>query len=114
MKLEPTLDIIPSILFPFDINSDQDETIENLIAKTDINNDDELTHLFNTLIKPEFTKRIISEQQWYIDTLTFFLNKNEKFNRVFSEITTYFSEEPIDKRHFMSVLLECLKKYKTS
>jgi len=112
MKLEPTLDILPSLLFPIDINSDQNEATASFIANTDTNNEDELIKLFDALIQPEFRSRIMSEQQWYIDTLTFFLNKKEKFNRVFSDITTYFPEDSFDKRQFMSVLLTCLKKYK--
>lgn len=113
MKLEPTLDILPSLPFPFDTNNDQDEEVEELIATTDINNDQELTILFGALIKPDFTNRIPNEQQWYIDTLTFYLNKNESFNRALSDSTTYFPADPIDKRHFMKVLLSRLESYQT-
>lgn len=112
MKLEPSLDILPSLLFPIDVNSEQDDTAATFIANIDTNSEEELVKLFDALIEPEFKCRIASEQQWYIDTLTFYLNKNEKFNRVFSDITTYLAEEPADKRQFMSVLLNCLKKYK--
>ena len=112
MKLEPTLDILPSLLFPIDVNSEQDDITAKFIANIDTSSDKELVKLFDTLIEPEFKHRIVSEQQWYIDTLSFYLNKNEKFNRVFSDNTTYLAEEPRDKRQFMLILLNCLKKYK--
>jgi hypothetical protein len=111
MKLQPTLDILPSLLFAFDVDSDQNVEAEEQIASTDINNELELTKLFDAFIMPDFTSRIASEQQWYIDSLTFYLEKNESFNRIFSDMTTYFPAPPSNKRNFMKTLLNCLKKY---
>jgi len=63
-------------LLPIDINSEQDDATARFIATIDTSSEYELVKLFDALIEPELKYHIVSEQQWYIDTPTFYLNKN--------------------------------------
>lgn len=112
MKKKPDLAILRGLLFTYCIENCRDAEREQVIASKNINNEKELSELFNTLTKPEFFSYKEDEQQWFIDTLQHFLSTNENFSSVFYLFDTYFEDEIRDNRQFMTVLLECLKRYK--
>jgi hypothetical protein len=111
MKLTPKLSIIRSLLFTYDIENTEDIERESLIVSKNVNDDNELTELFDELTKPEFISYKNEERQWHIDTLTHFLKTDENFDSVFYLFDTYFDDEIVDQRQFMKTLLECLMRY---
>ncbi|RZI18109.1 hypothetical protein [Pseudomonas orientalis] len=113
MKLKPSLSIIQGLLFTYCIENTRDAEREELISSMNVNNHEELTRLFDELTKPEFIKYKQDEREWYINTLQHFLHTDENFDSVFYLFDTYFEDDIVDNRAFMSTLLECLMRYQT-
>lgn len=111
MKNKPNMSIIRGLLFTYDIENTDDLEREILIASKDINNDKELSELFDELTKPEFLAYTKAEQDWFINSVEHYLAINDNFDDVFKTMTTYFNAPVNDQRNFMKVLLACLKKY---
>lgn len=111
MKHPPKLSILRSLLFTYNIENYDDPERESFIVSKNINNNRELSELFDELTKPEYLSYRPEERQWYIDTLQHFLETEESFESVFYLFDTYFDEEIIDNRQFMRILLECLIRY---
>lgn len=111
MKKRPDLAILRGLLFTYNIENTQDLAREEIITSKDVNSDAELSELFDALTKLEFLSYQRDEQQWFIDTLQHYLATDENFESTFYLLDTYFEDEINDKRQFMKVLLECLKKY---
>jgi len=84
---------------------------EEIIASKNVNSKTELAELFNILTKPEFLSYREDEQIWFIDTIELYLSKGDDFETAFYLFDTYFEDEITDKRQFMKVLLESLKRY---
>lgn len=112
MKKHPKLTILRGLLFTYCIENTRDLEREEIIASKNINDPKELAELFDALTKPEFLSYKEDEQQWFIDTLEYFLATDENFESVFYLFDTYFEDEIADKKDFMRVLLEQLKNYK--
>lgn len=108
----PSMSIIRGLLFTYDIENTDDSEREARIASADVNNEKELTELFDDLTKPEFLIYTKSEQDWFIGSIEHFLATSNSFDDVFKKMTTYFSSEIADQRKFMRVLLRCLQHYK--
>ncbi len=113
MKYPPKLSIIKSLLFTYCIENYDDPARESVIVSKNINDDKQLTELFDTLTKPEYLLYKTEERQWHIDTIQYFLDRDDNFESVFYLFDTYFDDEIIDKRQFMKVLLQCLIRYQT-
>ncbi|UNM22018.1 hypothetical protein K0P33_11390 [Pseudomonas sp. ArH3a] len=111
MKRPPKLSILRSLLFTYCIENYDDPDRECFIVSKDINDEKELSELFDGLTKPEYLSYKPEDRQWYVDTLSRFLDADEDFESVFYLFDTYFNDEIFDKRQFMKVLLECLKRY---
>lgn len=111
MKRPPKLSILRGLLFLFDIDNVDSDAREEIIASKNINDEAELVELFDILMCPEFTSYSDSDREWYIDTLTHYLDVGESFDSVFDKMTTYFDDEVQDRRMFMKVLLESLLRY---
>lgn len=111
MKKGPSLEILKGLLFTYNIENTEDREREEIIVSKDINNETELSELFDTLTKPEFLSYRKDEQEWFIDTLQHYLSTDENFESVFYLFDTYFEQEINNKRQFMKVLLNCLKSY---
>lgn len=111
MKKGPSLEILKGLLFTYNIENTEDREREEIIVSKDINNETELSELFDTLTKPEFLSYRKDEQEWFIDTLQHYLSTDENFESVFYLLDTYFEQEINNKRQFMKVLLNCLKSY---
>ncbi|MCF5054678.1 hypothetical protein GIW50_09935 [Pseudomonas syringae] len=111
MNLSPKLSILKSLLFTYCIENYEDHERESFIVSKNVNDDKELSELFDSLTKPEYLSYGPEERQWHIDTLQYFLGTDESFESVFYLFDTYFDDEIIDKRQFMRVLLECLSRY---
>ena len=111
MKIKPRLSSIQGLLFTYCIENARNPGREELIAFTDVNNSKELKELFDKLTRPEFIRYKYEERQRHIHTLEYFLDTDEKFEGVFYLFDTYFKDKIFDKRQFMKVLLECLKRY---
>ncbi|WP_338490461.1 hypothetical protein VRB78_08915 [Pseudomonas trivialis] len=111
MIYQPKLSILRSLLFTYSIENYDDIERESFITSKNINNNKELSELFDELTKPEFRSYDPTHRKWYIDTLQHLLNSDEDFESVFYLFDTYFDDEIIDKRQFMHVLLECLERY---
>lgn len=102
---------IRSLLFVFDIENTNDEVREEIIASKNVNDEKELIELFDVLMRPEFLLYKEKEQEFLINTIAHFLDKNDPFDRVFERMTTYFDDEVVDRKKFMAVLLICLQRY---
>ncbi|WP_242462611.1 hypothetical protein [Pseudomonas sp. OST1909] len=108
----PSMSIIRGLLFTYDIENTDDLEREARIASADVNDEKELTELFDDLTKPEFLIYTTSEQDWFITSIEYFLAASDNFDDAFKKMTTYFSAEIVDQRKFMRVLLRCLQHYK--
>ncbi|MBC3238447.1 hypothetical protein HU723_04505 [Pseudomonas lurida] len=111
MNKKPDLEILQGLLFTYSIENTKDLKREEIIASKDINNETELSELFDELTKPDFLSYREDEQEWFIETIQHFLSANNDFESVFYLFDTYFEDNIIDKRGFMKTLLNCLKKY---
>ncbi|MGE1153189.1 hypothetical protein [Pseudomonas kitaguniensis] len=111
MKRLPDLSILRSLLFTYNIENYNDLERESFIVSKNINDDKELSELFEKLTKPEYISYKPEVRHWYIATLQHFLNTDESFDSVFYHFDTYFDDEILDKRQFMKVLLDCLNRY---
>ena len=104
---------IRGLLFVFDIENAKDVAREGIIVSKDVNDDKELAELFDILLRPEFFHYSEKERVSLIETLAYFLEKNDSFDGVFSKMDTYFDEGVKDQRQFMKVLLERLRFYQS-
>lgn len=111
MKKNPSMSIIRGLLFTYDIENTDDLERECLISSKNINNEKELTELFDELTKPDFLSYTKPEQEWFIDSIEHFLSTEDSFDAVFKTMATYFSEPVIDQKKFMQTLLSRLKHY---
>ncbi|MNV20848.1 hypothetical protein D3C71_1117690 [compost metagenome] len=102
---------IRGLLFVFDIENADDEEREALIASKNVNDEKELADLFDLVLRPEFFAYEQKGRETLINTVAYFLNKNDNFDRVFERMTTYFDDEVVDRAKFMKVLLMCLQRY---
>ncbi|MHC8289343.1 hypothetical protein ACYZUD_21530 [Pseudomonas sp. XS1P51] len=102
---------IRNLLFVFDIENTDDESREKIIVSKNVNDEKELSELFDILLKPEFFAYREKERESLISTVAHFLDINDSFDRVFEKMTTYFDDEVADQRKFMKVLLVCLRRY---
>jgi hypothetical protein len=111
MNFPPKLSILRSLLFTYCIENHDEPERESFIVSKNINDERELSELFDELTKPEYLSYKPDERQWYITTLQHFLETDENFESVFYLFDTYFDDEIADRRQFMKVLLECLTRY---
>lgn len=102
---------IRSLLFVFDIENTYDAERETIIASKNVNNERELTEMFDILMEPEFLAYTSKERDSLICTIEYFLSESDTFDRVFEKMTTYFDDEVISQKAFMEVLLRCLRRY---
>ena len=113
MKVSYNIWDIRGLLFVFDIENTRDLKREEIIVSKDVNDEQELTELFDVLMRPEFFIYSQKERLLLIDTLEYFLDCGDDFDGVFSKIDTYFDENVKDQRKFMMVLLSCLQRYQS-
>lgn len=113
MKRQPKLSILRGLLFLFDIDNTYNANREEIIASKNINDENELTELFDILMRPEFISHTRLDREWYIDTLNYYLSKDENFDSVFEKLTTYFDDDLQNQRQFMQTLFSCLLRYET-
>lgn len=111
MKKKPDIAILQGLLFTYSIENTDDLEREEIIISKNVNNNAELSELFDILTKPEFLSYREDEQIWFIETIEHYLSKGDDFESVFYLFCTYFENDIIDKRAFMTVLLERLKSY---
>lgn len=106
-----TLWSIRGLLFVFDIENTHDLERETIIVSKNVNDDKELSELFDALLRQEFF--IYSEQERIrlIETLSYFLEAGDSFDEIFSRMDTYFDDDVKDQRRFMKVLINCLERY---
>ncbi|WP_223488152.1 hypothetical protein [Pseudomonas sp. A-RE-19] len=114
MKPTPELSSLHNLLFIFDIDYTDNDEREEIIASKNVNDRDELSELFDQVLQPEFIAYPKSARDRFIKTLEFYLDKDENFDSVFDKLSTYFDDDIENHRHFMTVLLECLKKYEST
>ena len=106
------LHCIWGLLFVFSIENTNDVAREEIITSKNINNDEELSQLFDLLVRPDFLCHSPKEQILLIDSLAYFLGCDDSFDRVFLSLDTYFDQKVEDQRRFMRVLLASLMKYR--
>jgi hypothetical protein len=106
-----TLWSIRGLLFVFDIENTHDLEREEIIVSKNVNDEVELSELFDVLLRPEFFIYSEIERILLIETLSFFLRGGDNFDGVFKKMDTYFDDDIKDQRQFMAVLLSCLKRY---
>jgi hypothetical protein len=103
--------VLRSLLFVFDIENTIDEAREEIIVSKDVNSDTELRELFDCLLKPDFLVFKSHEREWFIEKISFYLEKGSSFDEIFSKMTTYFDDDVKDQHRFMRILLSCLSRY---
>lgn len=111
MKNKPNLKILQGLLFTYCTENTKNLEREEIIISKNVNSETELAELFNILTRPEFLSYREDEQIWFIDTIELYLSKGDDFEAVFYLFDTHFEDEITDKRQFMKVLLESLKRY---
>lgn len=111
MKNTYDLHDVWGLLFVFSIENTHDVVREEIIASKNVNDDEELGQLFDILIRPEFLFHSSQEQVLLINTLSYFLENGDSFDRVFLNLDTYFDDVVNDQRQFMRVLLTSLMRY---
>ncbi|MFB3306010.1 hypothetical protein [Pseudomonas sp. AMR01] len=111
MKNKPSISIIRGLLFTYDIENTDDVEREALISSINVNNEKELSELFDKLTQPEFLSYTKAEQEWFIDSIEYYLSVNDNFDAVFKTMATYFSTPINNQKNFMLTFLGCLKKY---
>ncbi len=111
MKKPPSMSIIRGLLFTYDIENTDDLERESFTSSKDINNEKELTELFDRFTKPDFLSYTKPEQEWFIESIEHFLAADDSFDAVFKTMATYFSESVTDQKKFMQTLLSRLKYY---
>ncbi|WP_433736509.1 hypothetical protein [Pseudomonas putida] len=111
MKNLYNIENIRGLLFVFDIENADDEEREALIASKNVNDEKELTDLFDLVLRPEFFAYEQKGRETLINTVAYFLSENDNFDRVFERMTTYFDDAVVDQAKFMKVLLACLQRY---
>lgn len=111
MKSLYDIEDIRGLLFVFDIENTDDEVREELITSKNVNDDQELAELFDLLLKPEFFAYKQRGRENLINTVAYFIDQDDSFDRVFERMTTYFDNDVADQTRFMKVLLECLQRY---
>ncbi|WP_395608014.1 hypothetical protein [Pseudomonas sp. B22129] len=114
MKNKPSMSIIRGLLFTYDIENTDDIERERLISSKNVNDEKELSELFDKLTKPEFLSYTKTEQEWFINSIEHYLSTSDNFDEVFKTMATYFSTPINNQRDFMLVLLSRLKKYSKS
>ncbi|MFL6534848.1 MAG: hypothetical protein ACJ8G8_16135 [Pseudomonas sp.] len=112
MKKPYDLHYIWGLLFVFSIENTNDLAREEIITSKNVNDDEELSQLFDLLIRPDFLYHTSKEQGLLIDTLAYFLGCDDSFDGVFLNLDTYFDQKVEDQRRFMRVLLASLMKYR--
>ncbi|AOS41749.1 MULTISPECIES: hypothetical protein [Pseudomonas] len=111
MKNTYDLHDVWGLLFVFSIENTHDVAREEIITSKNVNDDEELGQLFDLLIRPEFLFHSPKEQILLINTLSYFLENGDSFDRVFLNLDTYFDDDVNDQRQFMRVLLASLMRY---
>lgn len=111
MKKHPSMSIIRGLLFTYDTENTDDLERESFISSKNINNEKELTELFDRFTKPDFSSYTQPEQEWLIESIEYFLAADDNFDSVFKTMATYFSEPVTDQKKFMQTLLSRLKYY---
>lgn len=111
MKLQPNISILTGFLFLFDIDYPHPESVAEFICLADVNDCSDLSRVFDLVVKPDFFNYSEADRCWLIETLTFFLNKNESFEEVLEKRSFLFSDEIEDGRLFMGTLLGRLRAY---
>jgi hypothetical protein len=111
MKPKPSMMPLIGLLFVFNIENVSDEKREEIIVSKNINIDPELSELFDVLLKPEFLRYPPGAQDKYIEVISYYLEAGDSFDDLFEDMDTYFDQEIYDQRHFMEVLLNCLRCY---
>lgn len=114
MKHTTKLSHLQNLLFAFDIDYSDDVQREEIIASKNVNDSADLSRLFDQILKPSFMSRPKNSRENLIDTLEFFLAKDETFDSVLDSLSTYFDDEITDNRKFMRTLLECLIRYENT
>jgi len=66
MNKKPDLEILQGLLFTYSIENTKDLKREEIIVSKDINNETELSELFDELTKPDFLSYREDEQEWFI------------------------------------------------
>jgi hypothetical protein len=113
MKSKPSKTALIGLLFIFNIENSKDERREEIIVSKNVNDAAELSELFDILLKPEFSRYPPGAQDKYIEVISYYLEAGDSFDDLFEDMDTYFDQEIDDQRHFMEVLLSCLKRYQS-
>ncbi|WP_434703466.1 hypothetical protein J3P85_21545 [Pseudomonas sp. Z1-12] len=111
MRLGYDLHDVWGLLFVFSIENTHDVAREEIITSKNVNDDEELGQLFDFLIRPEFLFHSPKDKILLINTLGYFLENGDSFDRVFLNLDAYFDDDVNDQRQFMRVLLASLMIY---
>lgn len=111
MKPKPSVMPLVGLLFVFNVENVHSDEREEIIVSKNINDDAELSELFDVLLRPEFLSCPPGAQEKYIETINYYLEAGDTFDDLFDGMDTYFDQEIYDQRHFMKILLSCLKRY---
>lgn len=114
-NLKPKPSIMPLIrlLFVFNVEYSLGDEQEEIVVSKNVNLDSELSELFDIFLRPEFINCPGDVLEEYIGVISYYLDAGDSFDILFEKMETYFDQDIHDQRHFMEVLLRCLKCYQS-
>ena len=113
MKPKPSIMPLIRLLFVFNVENALTDGQEKIIVSKDVNLDSALSELFDIFLRPQFINRPHNVLEEYIGVISYYLDAGDNFDSLFEQMETYFDQEIHDQRHFMEVLLRCLKCYQS-
>jgi len=106
-----TADLV-SLLKVFDVNFVNDEDVAQL-GGLDVNSEVDVRKAINALLIPEFVRYLPAAQGRMLDSLRAYLcDDAEEFSELFDRIELAFDEPLVDRRGFMSIILNALEPVK--
>lgn len=113
MKPKPSIMPLIRLLFVFNVENTRDDEREEIIVSKDVNQDSELSELFDIFLRPEFINCPRGALEEYIGIISYYLSTGDTFDSLFERMALHFDQDIHDQRHFMEVLLRCLKCYQS-
>lgn len=112
MKSRKEIADLVSLLKVFDVNFVNDEDATQL-SGLDANCEADVRKAINVLLIPEFVRYLSVSQGRMLESLLAYLSDDtEEFSELFDRIELAFDEPLVDRRSFMSIILDALEPVK--
>jgi|APLak6261690937_1056196.scaffolds.fasta_scaffold11167_1 hypothetical protein len=112
MKSRKKITDLVSLLKVFDVNFVNDKDAAQL-SGLDVNSEVDIRKAINALLIPEFFLYLVTAQGRMLDSLRAYLSDDaEDFSALFDQIELAFDEPLVDRRRFMTTILDALESVK--